>query len=174
MADSPELAGKLDRLRRQVQEFNRERGVGTVGKGGKGGICPRFAPPPRPLFRSSAGRPPRPLFRGNEAGPPARPWFRGSYGGGRPSFQAGAGGDPIKIPPRYSEEAAPPVKRQRLAAKKQTTETLLLHKVPADYTMSTLTELHEAVELDTESMAAVRFLRVNLQKGAATPTRSIV
>jgi len=179
MADRPELAGKLDRLRRQVQEFNRERGVAPVGKGGtrvttEGSRAPRFGPPPRPLFRSSAGPPPRPLFRGNEAGPPARPLFRSSDGGCRPLFQTGAVGGPTKVPPRYSEEAAPPAKRQCLAPKEPTTETLLLHKVPADYTMSTLTELHEAVELDPESMAAVRFLRVSSRKGTETPTRSVV
>jgi len=179
MADSPELAGKLDRLRRQVQEFKRERGGGPVSRFGtrapaEGSHAPRLAPPPRPLFRSNAGHPPRPLFRGNEAGPPARPLFRGSDGGGRPLFRTGAGGGPIKVPPRYSEEAAPPAKRQRLVPQEQTVEALFLHNVPADYTMSTLKELHEAVELDTESMAAVRFLRVSSRKGAATPTRSVV
>jgi len=179
MAD---VAGKLDRLRRQVQELNRERGVGAAGKG-ETRVATRYGPPPRPLFRSSAGRPPRPLFRGSEAGPPARPLFRGGYGGGRPFFQTGAGGGAgggsINIPPRYPGEAhgrsfTPPAKRQRLAPKEQTAETLLLQKVPADYTMSTLTELHEAVELDPESMAAARFLCVNSQKGAVTPTRSVV
>jgi len=101
----------------------------------------------------------------------ARPLFRGSDGGGRPLFSTGGG--PIKVPPRYSDEAAS-AKRQRVAPKEQTTEKVLLHKVPADYTLSTLTELHEAVELDPDSMAAVRFLRVSSQKGAATPTRSVV
>jgi len=80
----------------------------------------------------------------------------------------------VKIPPRYSDEIAPPGKRQRLAPQEQTSDTLLLHRVPADYTMSTLTELHEALSLDPESMAAVRFLRVSPQKGDGTPTRSIV
>jgi len=185
MADSPELAGKLDRLRRQVQDFKRERGAGPVLRGGtrltaEGSHAPRFGPPSRPLFRGSTGPPPpgppppRPLFRRSESGPPARPLFRRSDGGGgRPLFRTGGGG-PIRVPPRYSDEAAPPAKRKRLAPKEQTSTTLLLEKVPADYTMSTLTELHEALELDPDSMAAVRFLRVSSQTGAATPTRSVV
>jgi len=172
MADSPALAGRLDKLRRQVQEFKKERALAPAGRGG-----PRVAseglrlPPTRPLFRGGSARP---LFRGNETGSPARPLFRASDGVSRPLFQSSAGGGPIQVPPRYSEETGPPAKRQRMTPMEQTTKTLVLHKVPVEYTASTLSELHEVLLIDPESIAAVRFLRVSSQEGAMTPIRSVV
>mmetsp|Transcript_12562 Transcript_12562/g.24555 ORF Transcript_12562/g.24555 Transcript_12562/m.24555 type:complete len:653 (-) Transcript_12562:36-1994(-) len=175
MADKPELAGRLDKLRRQVQEFKKERALAPAGSGGPRVVAesPRLAPP-RPLFRSGTTPPARPLFRGSETDTPARPLFRVSDGGGRPLFQSSTAGGPIQVPPRYSDGTAPPAKRQRVAPTEQTTTTLLLQNVPADYTASTLTELHEALLLDPESIAALRFLRVSSKEGAMTPTRSVV
>jgi len=171
------LESKLARLRRQVKDMNKG-GKGT-SKGGDSRFGP---PPPRPLFRGKGetGPPPRPLFRGHAPVPPPRPFFRGNKGnkgnkgGGKPLFRGGVGGGPAKIPPRYSDESEPPAKRQRAAPKEILAESVILHKVPADYTISTLTELHEAVALDPKSMAAVRFLRASSEEGAATPTRSVV
>jgi len=173
MADG--LASKLAKLRSQVQEFKKERGHAPVIRGGPRVVSESLRlPPSRPLFRGAAPSPsPRPLFRA--ADPPVRPLFRGGSDEGRPLIQSNAGGGPIEVPPRYPDEAAPSAKRRRVApSESPITYALLLQQVPADYTSSTLTELHEALLLDPESMAAMRFLRVNSQEGAATPTRSVV